>query len=57
MPYKSQAQRRKFHAMEARGDISHATVREFDQASKGKALPERIGPRPQSRYARPTPRK
>jgi hypothetical protein len=41
MPYKSDAQRRKFHAMEKRGEISHKTVREFDRASKGKKLPER----------------
>jgi hypothetical protein len=41
MPYKSNAQRRKFHAMEKRGEISHATVREWDKASKGRKLPER----------------
>ena len=45
MPYKSDAQRRKFHAMEARGEISHVVVQEFDQASKGKSLPERIKPK------------
>lgn len=43
MPYKSNAQRRFFHAAEARGDISHATVSEFDHASKGKKLPEKVG--------------
>jgi len=42
MPYKSQAQRRKFHALLNRGQISAATVAEFDQASKGKKLPERV---------------
>lgn len=42
MPYKSAAQRRKFHAMEARGEISHKTVKEFDKASKGKKLPEKV---------------
>ena len=41
MPYKSEAQRRKFHAMAARGEISKATVAEFDRASKGKKLPEK----------------
>lgn len=40
-PYKSEAQRRKFHAMEARGEISKATVNEFDRASKGKRLPKK----------------
>lgn len=45
MPYKSDAQRRKFHAMRKRGEISAATVSEFDQASKGKKLPERVRPK------------
>lgn len=40
MPYKSDAQRRYFHAAEGRGDIPRKTVAEFDQASKGKKLPE-----------------
>lgn len=43
MPYVSNAQRRLFHAKEARGEISSATVDEFDQASKGMKLPERVG--------------
>lgn len=42
MPYKSDAQRKKFHAMQARGEISASTVAEFDRASKGKKLPERV---------------
>lgn len=41
-PYKSDAQRRKFHAMEDRGEISHSTVEHWDEASKGKKLPERV---------------
>jgi hypothetical protein len=41
MPYKSDAQRRKFHAMLNRGEIDKATVDEWDQASKGKKLPEK----------------
>lgn len=41
MPYASDAQRRKFHAMLNRGEISGAVVREFDAASKGLDLPER----------------
>jgi len=45
MPYKSDAQRRKFHAMESRGEISHKTVAEFDRASKGKKLPKRVKPK------------
>jgi len=41
-PYASEAQRGKFHAMENRGEISHATVAEWDKESKGKKLPERV---------------
>jgi len=43
VPYKSDSQRRYFHAAEERGDISKSTVHEFDEASKGKDLPEKIG--------------
>jgi hypothetical protein len=43
MPYVSDAQRRLFHAKLARGEISASTVHEFDQASKGMKLPERVG--------------
>ena len=39
MPYKSEAQRKLFHAMLSRGEISKKTVKEFDRASKGKKLP------------------
>lgn len=42
MPYKSKAQRGKFHAMEARGEISKDVVDEFDRASKGKKLPAHV---------------
>lgn len=45
MPYKSDAQRRKFHAMAKRGEISKKTVEEYDKASKGKKLPERKKPK------------
>lgn len=40
MPYKSDAQRKKFHVLEKEGKISPATVHEFDEASKGKKLPK-----------------
>lgn len=40
-PYKSQAQRKYFHVMENKGDISPETVEEYDKASKGKKLPEK----------------
>jgi hypothetical protein len=41
-PYVSEAQRGKFHAMEDRGEISHATVAHWDKASKGKHLPQHV---------------
>ena len=44
MPYKSDAQRKKFHAMLSRGEIDAATVKEYDQASKGMKLPEHVKP-------------
>ena len=52
MPYKSEAQRRKFHAMAERGEISEATLREWDEASKGKHLPERVTPKKKGGKAR-----
>ncbi len=42
MPYKSDAQRKKFHVMEEEGKISPKVVEEFDSASKGKKLPEHV---------------
>ena len=42
MPYKSDAQRRKFHAMAGRGEISRAVVAEWDKATKGKKLPKKV---------------
>jgi hypothetical protein len=44
LPYKSNAQRRKLHALEDRGEISSKTIKEFDEASKGKQLPEKVKP-------------
>ena len=44
-PYKSDAQRRKFHAMLNRGEISRKTVAEWDRESKGMRLPERVHPK------------
>lgn len=42
MPYKSDAQRKKFHALLAEGKISKDTVDEYDKASAGMKLPERV---------------
>lgn len=41
MPFKSEAQRKYMNAAAARGEIPKATVNEFNQASKGKKLPEK----------------
>ena len=60
MPYRSDAQRRKFHAMLSRGEISKKVVNEYDRASKGMHLPEKVQAerkgRPQ-RAARPSRKK
>lgn len=45
MPYKSDAQRKKFHVLEEQGKISPKVVNEWDQASKGKKLPEKVKPK------------
>ena len=42
MPYKSEAQRGKFHAMLKRHQISPEVVAEWDKASKGKKLPAHV---------------
>lgn len=43
MPFKSDAQRRKFYAMEADGEISTATLKKWEKETpKGKDLPERV---------------
>jgi hypothetical protein len=46
MPYKSNAQRKTFHVLEAEGKLSPDVVHEFDEASKGMKLPERAAKRP-----------
>ena len=46
MPYKSEAQRRYFHANQDKLQKQGVDVHEWDEASKGKKLPERKGKRP-----------
>ena len=41
MPFKSEAQRRKFYAMAERGEISKKKVEEYEEKTKGD-LPERV---------------
>jgi hypothetical protein len=40
MPYKSDAQRRLFHSKNS--PVSKTKVEEYDKASKGKKLPEKV---------------
>jgi len=40
--YKSEAQRKKFHQLLKEGKIKESVVKEFDAASKGKKLPDRV---------------
>lgn len=42
MPYKSKAQARAMHAKAARGEIKKSVVKEFDQATNFKRLPEKV---------------
>lgn len=51
MPYKSDAQRKFFHTATARKKgITAATVKEFDQASKGMKLPKKKKKKPRYSY-------
>lgn len=43
MPFKSQAQRRLFHAKAARGELSRKTVEEWERHTPKGRLPERVG--------------
>lgn len=43
MPFKSQAQRRKFYAMANRGEISKGEVKKWERETGDKKLPERVG--------------
>ncbi len=44
MPFKSEAQRRKFYELAKTGKISKKTLKEFEsETPTGKKLPERVG--------------
>ena len=45
MPYRSESRRKKFHALLGEGKIKKETVAEYDQASKGLRLPDKVGKR------------
>ena len=42
MPFKSKAQRRKFYAMANRGEIDEETVKEWEEETGDKELPEKV---------------
>ena len=46
MPFKSQAQRRKFAQLLVEGKISNQTFEEWNRETGGKKLPERVGSKP-----------
>jgi hypothetical protein len=50
VPFKSQAQRRKFYAMANRGEISKKTVEHWEDATGDKKLPERVGHKKESQF-------
>jgi hypothetical protein len=45
MPFKSQAQRRKFAQLLVEGKISNETFEEWNRETGGKRLPERVKPK------------
>jgi hypothetical protein len=49
MPFKSQAQRRKFAQLLVEGKISDQTFEEWNRETGGKKLPERVGAAPRPR--------
>jgi hypothetical protein len=53
MPFKSQAQRRKFAELLVQGKISNQTFEEWNRETGAKRLPERVGrkPRPAKKSA------
>jgi hypothetical protein len=49
MPFKSQAQRRKFAQLLVDGKISNETFEEWNRETGGKKLPERVGTKSKTR--------
>jgi hypothetical protein len=45
MPFKSQAQRRKFAELLVKGEISPETFEEWNRETGGKKLPEKVKPK------------
>ena len=56
MPFKSQAQRRKFAELLVKGEISKETYEEWNRSTGGKKLPERVKPKAKKPARKKTPR-
>ena len=52
MPFKSQAQRRKFAELLVKGEISNETFEEWNRETGRKKLPERVKPKARKRTRR-----
>jgi len=52
MPFKSQAQRRKFAELLVKGEISPETFEEWNRETGGKKLPEHVEHAPKKRASR-----
>jgi hypothetical protein len=52
VPFKSQAQRRKFAQLLVEGKISNETFEEWNRETGGKKLPERVKPKAKPRSRR-----
>jgi hypothetical protein len=52
MPFKSQAQRRKFAELLVKGKISNKTYEEWNRETGGKKLPERVKPKARAKRKR-----
>lgn len=52
MPYKSDQQRKYFHYAESKGLIKPSAVKEFDEASKGMKLPNKVEPTSKNRFSK-----
>ena len=57
MPFKSQAQRRKFAELLVEGKISNETFEEWNRETGRKKLPERVGRKKAARKASPKRRR
>ena len=51
MPFKSQAQRRKFAQLLVEGKISNQTFEEWNRETGGRKLPERVKPKAKKKKA------